>query len=704
MAKKSVWEKNFATDAKVRDRVLGLFDFQKIRDARVQLNDDFERWSNMYNVTKDGSHFYNGRAELYVPEVRKNVNSQTRQLVEAAFPNDDFFDVIPDYAGNATPQGAEMHKVLRLHQIKQAKLRQKYHIFTRQKVLLGTSVARIPWREEMKTTFRSKISKDGKSRKMSPARKKYPKFIGPDFIPVSMFRWYALNPFKSDWTEDGCVEFIPKSRTEILKEKKNLWGVDKILEGPSDAKKTSALEQEVRMMEERGIQVTDAGSMGEASIAEAEANAEMKSYLMGLVFTEMVLDEALEDDEERGIPIPVMIKIFNDEHVALVQRNPYYDQMPPYITDTYILPEPSMGPYGQGIPKAIQYMQYEVNAKAEQGMDSATLALNPIAFIDPALAGNKNDFEIEPAAQWFVSPEGVKFGAIPDLTSTAYQAMAMLRGQISDFSDLAPALPPQLQGKSRSATQADIIDRAVTIDHKSFAMQAEENVLEPLMEKWEMLTDQNVTEDLIISVLGPRSSQWKRWLISREALQGKYNYHWKVASNLQNKAILTRQMIDILKVIGSFPPQILQNVRFNFSEFLKMIYKEGFALPNAHKIFGDEKLFGQEQSPEMEHKILDMGGRINVAEDDNDAEHLQKHDLHLASLRDGERKDALAAHLLAHRQQFEEKKKRAQQLLRQIQIQSAQQQEEDQRGSRSGNRTQLSPNATAGDQGSGVRA
>ena len=372
----------------------------------------------------------------------------------------------------------------------------------------------------------------------------------------------------------------------------------------------------------------------------------------------------------------------------------------------YIQPNPDEF-YGQGIPWATQYQQYELNTKAEQGMDSATLALNPIAIVDPGLAGSANDFNIEPGAVWWANPAGVKMASMPDVTPVAYAAIQQLRSQIQDYSDRSPALPPQLLGKSRTATQSEIVFDTMGVDNWLFQLQNENLILTPMLEQWEAITDQNMSDKMTVMILGRRAGDFKRTLLSRGNLLGKYAYNWKGASAAANKQVVSRQMLDALKVITTMPPQMLQGLNFNGGEFLKVMWTDMWNLPDADKILGIPEEMAS-QDAECENDAIKMGLEIEVQPMDDDQEHMGIHDKFLPSLKSPVLKKLLMAHILEHKKSAEAKVKQQQlqQQQQQLQLAMAQAQGGGGHGKKpgSGNRTQLSPNLTPGNQASGTRA
>lgn len=705
------WKANFAQNAKIRERVGEVLKTQinLTRQNRFELNEEWESFMNMWLVKHDGHHTYDGRAKLYIPEVRKNVEAQARQFVDAAFPSDDFFDCSP--GDNGTKQGAKIWKSIQRWNIENSKLRTKYHTFCRQQILLGTSPGRVFWNEKTSKILRSARNK--KTKQIELTRQMAKHLSGPDFMVRDLFRWYTLNPLSSE-LNDGCFEDYITGFYDLKKKSEQglLWGFDQIIEGASEATQMDQLERYVRRVEEMGIQVRDQSYTGEVDMGEEDAiDPRFRRYLCTEVFVDLVLPEAFDPnwDEDPNMPISLRIEIYNNDHIGLIQRNGYAFQKAPYVVGRYILPNADEF-YGQGQPKATQFMQHQLNSTAEQAMDSATLALNPLACIDPALAAQLGDnLVVEPGGTWLIRPDGVKFMSLPDVSSTGYAAMAQLRGQMEDYSDRAPAVAPQLAGKARSATQADYVDRVMQVDMRSFQVQNEIDVLQPLLEMWEALWDQNQTDDAIIMILGKRAADWKRMLVSKSATLGQYRYFWKVASQVMNKPIQARQMIDMLKVAGSFPPGA---VNINFAEVFRVLWCEMFNLPDGDEIFGADGP-DPSQDTQVEHKMLDMGMELEVLPNDDDPQHIADHTERMQQPMPEMDKKKLELHTLMHTVQQKKKIAMAMQMekMRQMAMLQAQAQAaQDQGGQRkgiaqgSGNRTQLSPNASTGAMGSGTRA
>lgn len=711
MAKKvkDVWEYNFAQDAKIRERVLQfmLGRLTGVRYARRAMEENLIRYYNMWNITKDSYHGYKGRAQLYIPEVRKNVEAQARQFTEAAFPSEDFFDVSPGETG--TKRGSQAWKSIMRWNIENSQLRRKYLVHARQMAMLGTSPVYVPWVKRVTREFRS--AKNYKTKRIEPMKHEISLFDGPDFIVRDLLKWYAFNPKKPDILDDGCFEDYVVGNADLLREEKAglLYDRKVVEEGSTNAYVLEQLQRDVERAEQMGLHIlANEAYAGEATLRDMDLDeVRDDTHLCTLIHTNMVMPEMCEDDEDPELPIPVQIKIYDNQFAGLIQRNPYYHQQAPYLIGKYILPNPDEF-YGQGIPHATQYMQYEMNSTAEQTMDSKTLALNPIVIVDPGMAGQSSEFNAEPGATWWGNPNGIKPITLPDVTGTGYMAINQLRQQMQDYSDRSPALPPELLGKSRTATQSQIVSDVMSIDNKTFQLQNEQMVLEPLMSMWESLIDQNMKDDQIIMILGRRSTDLRRTMLKKRDLLGRYRYFWKAASTMQNRQIIGRQWLDFLKVIGTLPPNL--QPKLNADEFAKVLISDVFQLKDADRVIGQPEEFST-QDAEVENRLVDLGFEIEVLPNDSDKDHIAAHGKAFEKEKDPVKKAILAEHLQMHMKQDQSKQKAAEQQQQMLQMQMALAQQNAQGGgggqrrSRgSGNRTQLSPNANAGAMGSGTRA
>jgi hypothetical protein len=712
MAKsRNVWEYNFAKNEAIVDAVRKTIipKLKSSRDGRSELESIWMRDYNIWNVVHDDAHLYSGRAKLYIPEVRKNIEAQARQLTDMAFPSDQYLECMPGTGG--TRKGAALHKAIRQWQVEQAQLPIKFHVHNRQKCLYGTSVAYVAWSKRVEHVFKN--ARNPKTGKIQASRQLMELFNGPDFIVRDLFRWYTLNIKKADLGDEGCAEIQVLNRFDLVQKDRAglLVGLDEILKGNSDAYSKEELYRDVERAENLGLHINPTqGYAGVAALSGREDpdNPTINNYMCTTVYAKIECPDACLEEEDPSLGIPMKIEIYDNEHVGFVGRNPFFHQRPPYVVGKYILPGPDEF-YGQGIPQATRYMQYELNSKAEQNMDSVTYALNPIAFIDPAMTAQNANFEMEPGAKWFVNPAGVKFGAMPDVSATGLTAIGSLRSQIQDFSDRQPSLPSQLAGKARTATQAQIVNDVISLDTKAFQRQQELMELEPLMQMFESLTEQNAEDDQMVLLLGKNSTNWQKLIAPRNLLLGNYTYFWRVSTSQQNKQLQARQMIDMLKVYGALPPEIQAKTPLDLPETFRTIFRELLDIPNADKIMPspDEQI---SQDPATILKMLTLGMEVEVLPGDDNASIIRFLADAFRQEKDKVLQKQIAEQMLKQKQALEAKMQQAQaqhaQQLAMMHMQMQAQAQGGQKGggARGGNRTQLSPNASTGDMASGLRA
>ncbi len=351
-------------------------------------------------------------------------------------------------------------------------------------------------------------------------------------------------------------------------------------------------------------------------------------------------------------------------------------------------------------------------------MDAKTMALNPIAMIDPAMAAQNQNFEMEPNAVWYVAPNAVRLDRMPDTSGTGYAAMSQLRAQIQDFSDREPALPSQLSGKARTATAAAQVGQAMSVDTNTFKRQNEQDVLIPLMQQWEALTDQHSDEEFFIMILGRDYGEWKQTLVKKESFAGNYKYMWKVSSDQDNKQVKARQIIDMMKVAGGLPPDQQQKLNFNFAECTRVLWKDVLRLPAADKIIPDP-LAAPTQDPEVVYRMIELGMDVEVLATDSNMEFLKYYDGRLRTLKKSQDwlRQKIIQQMIEHKKMLDQKLQIMDQMKQEqaMQMQLAMAHAQGVRGTQppqpggsgtqgSGNRTQLSPNADAGALAAGVRS
>ena len=145
---------NFANDLKLRQRALSFINQigKEIRDDREVLNEKYMQYYNIFRLVFD-TRFYNGEAQVYIPQVRKNIEQYVTRLKRALFPTDDVFEIEPVDKDSDTEEAEVVKDHLKWQIQKKIKLKAKITMFLRQLVMYGWSVAEIGWEREVKTVI-----------------------------------------------------------------------------------------------------------------------------------------------------------------------------------------------------------------------------------------------------------------------------------------------------------------------------------------------------------------------------------------------------------------------------------------------------------------------------------------------------------------------------------------------------------------------
>jgi hypothetical protein len=369
--------------------------------------------------------------------------------------------------------------------------------------------------------------------------------------------------------------------------------------------------------------------------------------------------------------VPCVVEVLNYSECIRIQRNPFWHQTAPFDWFRFIKPPPSEY-YGRGLPEATIHMQAQMNDMLNQGMDSATLALNNITIINPAFAPNAESFEIEPGAQWFADPNGVKQFTFPDLSEIGVKNAQVVRGIITEMSDNAPQLPDPIAGKARSTGQAQMAMDEWSTDMFAFLRSVSEEGLAPFAQKIHMLIQQNAKDDDIIKISGKYAGKYISRVITPDDILGSYFFHWQTTLQIQQVQMKTQQMLNFMKVYTQIPPQAQEGIHFNWDNFIIKLLRDGFMIRDTTTIIETARETAS-TPPDIENRILKLGGEIMVTPSDDDNAHIASHTRALQTVKQTDlyERSLFSEHIQLHTQQIQQKQQQAQQ----AQIQAAQQQQ-----------------------------
>jgi len=677
---------NWASDEKfaqpLRDDLIKIW-----RKEKTDRGEREHRWQEYYRSWSTDENQedanYDGIANINLPQIRKEVETMSRRLVKGLFPAD-YLRAHTNIIANEDL--AQVNTEIVRHYLDNVmKFKNAAIPWIKQGVIYGTSPIRTFWdRTANEQLIRKRVFKK-KDGVFVPTRQVVKEEVVLYDAPVGraedLFQTWVY-PSNASRVEDIEMVFwrtkITKSQLEAKAKKNAAFGIDSF--------------------KDDGATVSQAFDQSQERMAQFGASAELISKETEGLFTllEIWLLNKLPDTGEQQVP--VVVEIIDETHVIRVQRNGFWHQTFPFDFMRYIIPPPGEF-YGRGLPEATIKVQQQLNDTLNQGMDSATLALNNITIINPAFAPNADSFEVEPRAVWWADPQGVKQMTFPDLSDAALKTTSLLRGIITEMSDNSPQLPDALSGKARSTGQAQLALAEFQTDILFFLDQIANESLKPFVGKVHSLLQQFIDDDAVIRITPKYARSWIHNIVEPTEIIGGFDFEWLASIDMDAESIKTQQMLNFIRVATQLqqvmPPE--ERVTVNWENYFIKMLRDQFKIRDFHNIIESSR-FDDRIDPDMEYKILNLGGQIKVNVNDDHPVHIGKHTVDIARLKDPYQRSLMEKHIVEHRQKEQAK----QVAIQQQALLFASEQQQKQPG-QSGNPQQIPESTSAADLSRGQR-
>jgi hypothetical protein len=632
----ALFGKNYATNESVASRAYQLAT-EYIHSAKTARKNKEAEWLEdlrLWACQNSDAQMYIGRSNLIVPELHNQVESTVGQFQSGLFPNDDYLGCIP----------TKNTKIEESIQIKEAVFHELDHKndlpslserYNRQKALYGTAFLKPVFEKMMKSVVL-------KNEKGYDEVRVVPQFQGVKVNCMDTFHTYVYPETANSVDEALCTfdeAFIPLRLLKQNEKYKNTADIHEVHQDFGD------------------YGWVDTIRMNIANLASSNAYRN-KAVLV----TELWLDF----DIIPGEFVPCVISLANYNNVIEVRRNPFWHQSKPHLMGRY-MKGPSGEVYGHSLPERLRSLQYMITDLGNQTMDSLTYTLNPIAIIDPGVAGDVNSFKMQPGARWFANPQGISFQTFPDISQSGFQGMQQVRQMIQQFSDLAPSTAPQLSGKVRSATQASAVQNEISQNLKNMIRSDEADVFSPLAARTHWLLKQFQTEEYQIVTQGVEKGQWITKTVNPLTLHKDCIFVWKGSEVAQKSAIRNQQLLSAFNMAVQME-QVMPG-KVELPELYKRVMNDAFDLKDLNIFIDDKQKLTVD--PKIENISLSAGEDCEVNPGDEYGEHMLAHRQGFEEAETTEAKLAFIQHMETH-----DLKKKAQDLIKQQQaaIQSKQMQ------------------------------
>jgi len=605
---------NYAEDTEIANRAVNYV--KKMWDQCTQDRSTLdERYINFLKIwkTEIDITYYDGFTQIFVPQLRKNIEFAVRNLRRNLFPTDDYFSVEP--VDTPETEAAEKLKRFIYWQLMNKVMLKRYVTpFLRQLCMYGWSPVKVVWERQKKKVYtheKETVPKyemvmnnvtglkerqyAGTDTIIKQVEREIYVADNPTFLPVDIFSFYMWPVTAWDIDKDAHCTMeelsLGKSDLKSMEREGRYANVDKATRTmPKDDRADRRVTKEKRAQ--------DAGiSTNSDSMVPVWRPVEYwgKFDLFG-----------------DGNDIDCLITVDRNSNTALeVRQNPHYDQSPAYVVAKM---DELIGEfYAYGLIQPLETLQYLLNDTTKQMNDVMLFSLSPIVAYDDGGILNSNKLQIAPGNKWPIHPNDVAFLKPPDVSQSAVMTVQNTADMIDNF----PGFEKIPTTGRRPATQVSAMqqDRGITI--LDWSENIECMVMNKFLKKCYMLNQQFLDDEVAFKVMGKDLER-----MSPEELIGDYHFYWMGANNTQNMIVKSQQMLNGLEIMTKIPSTMEEqgDPWYVFKEW----WKKGLGLDNADRI--TKKIDLTEQlNPQQENYILALGKQLPVNPMDNDEEHIQWH-------------------------------------------------------------------------------
>jgi hypothetical protein len=628
---------NLATDpeiqARIKEELCPLI--TRVRDERMVLRDRWLRYYRIWGLRHDVQG-YRGRTNTYFPIGRRWIEQWVTRLKRDLFPDNDWFacralreDFEKRIPAKAALQNYWMRRFMRL--------RRHSLPFLRQLVMYGTSPVRNVWRsiDRMQPALQDVLDDEGvPTGKTIEQIEKVADFLGPTFEPVDLFAFYVWPVTASginDTTlayEDRCVARAhvqeladkPLDPANPKKSTKVYENVDELLDYYDKAIASRGSSSSGRKYDALAIRLADKGFT-------APLDQNLPAKLRPLDLTECSWMVDIEGDG----PERYLVTLGADTIPLRVQKRPFWHGGTQWLVGKFV--EVAEEFYGRGLPEVFDYIQYFVNDLGNQSGDAFVWSTNPIAVIDIGAVQDPTSLRMTPGAKWLANPAGVQFTTPPQGAAQAgFQAVQGYIGVGDNIVAPTPARPivpgaaPAGGGGGPSDIAAQLADSAVDI--RAIIENLEDDVMVPLLERSDILSQQCLDRDIVLKVAGQDGVELMIHPVTVADLVGEYEWEWLGTTSAQNQQVRAQQMVQGIALLAQIPADQMaaEGLVVDWKYIVEQYWSLGLALPNSDRVFKQTgKRDAQDWRWENALARVNRAAELQVSPADNHIEHVQGH-------------------------------------------------------------------------------
>ena len=214
-----------------------------------------------------------------------------------------------------------------------------------------------------------------------------------------------------------------------------------------------------------------------------------------------------------------------------------------------------------------------------------------------------------------------------------------------------PMTPGQQAGPQDSAgLAAQLADSAVDI--RAVVENLEDEVMVPLLERSDILSQQCLDRDIVLKVAGSDGIELMEHPVTVADLVGEYEWEWLGTTSALNQQVRAQQMVQGIALLAQIPPDQLaaEGVTVDWQYVVRTYWSLGLGLPNADRVL---KSSGPKEPQDWrwENALarVNRAAELQVSPADNHIEHVQGHQSVLDhGVLDDDAHETMAKHVQDH--------------------------------------------------------
>ncbi len=617
--------------------------YEKVRKAyenREEADDAIKEYWAIYNCEPDGNQIYQGNSKCYIPAVRDSVRARSKRALKQNFPvKYKHVDAIGTDGVRPIPQLALLE-----HYIRATKLKSICRSVYIAGDVTGQWNLYIDWMHEIRSV--------SGMIKRNPIVEKLGGEIVDEETEEEVIEDDEIvdqGPTISDFaTQDLAV--IPPTCNDIekadivsIKLRLSKRQVQKMVDDgifilPKDTDVTYWM-AEKKTREDKN---PDKARTGDAGIKTEGTN----NYLL-------VYEVTARIEFEKGKKQLAYIYYSGESELIGLIKAPQWNQRRPIISAPVDRISGSF--FGCGAVEAVKWLQWDLNTFFNMGQDSAMYSMLPIIMSDPEKNPNWAMMVVGLAAVWPVDPNSTKFASFPALWKDSMEMCGAIEARIQQSLDVNPMMMGQMPKGRKNANTAGAQQQEQSVPIMDHAERFEEEILNPLMERFFEYDCQFREDDITILTMGEIGYHAQMQKVPPNQWGNRYFFQWIGTEYVLNMQRM-QQQISTMNVLRGIPPQQLNGRRLDIAPILEILTDNVFGSELSGRILIDDR--NKFTVPaEIEDEMMMNGIPAETHEADEDIEHLKIHQE--AGQHTGDPMGLIRTHMQAHMMQLQKKRQAA---------------------------------------------